>query len=375
MRRSRLPIFFLLLLFVYALTELSSFFVLKNFVGRSVAYRPINVTKSDYEEYLEKRDPITGWPQKISSDQERAEDGSRRSDFPGGTSRPPCLSLFGDSFAWGEEVSYQDAWPEKLSQLLNCRVGNFGVGGFGTDQALLRFESMPALDSEIFMLSFISENILRNVNQYRDFLYPGEGLGLKPRFLVSKHAPLQLLPLPSGDYQWFQDAIRQPANAFAHDYFVPSGPAGVQFLSYPFLIKAMKALGHYHIQSNLRGIPRYLPFFGENHPSNALQVTKAIFLRFSTEARARGGIPVVVFLPLCKEIRFFRETGTVITQELLRYLSENNILAINLMDAFAGPGYENFFGTCGSHYNAAGNALVATELQQPILKLLTKLST
>ena len=33
-----------------------------------------------------------------------------------------------------------DGWVEQLSRKLGCRVANYGVSGYGTDQAYVRFQ-------------------------------------------------------------------------------------------------------------------------------------------------------------------------------------------------------------------------------------------
>ena len=49
-----------------------------------------------------------------------------------------CITLYGDSFTYGEEVDHEDAWSNRLAERIGCHVGNYGVGGYGSDQALLR---------------------------------------------------------------------------------------------------------------------------------------------------------------------------------------------------------------------------------------------
>src|SRR5262249_49512032 len=51
-----------------------------------------------------------------------------------------CISAYGDSYVWGNDIPTQDGWPEQLSHKLGCRVANYGVGGYGTDQAYIRLE-------------------------------------------------------------------------------------------------------------------------------------------------------------------------------------------------------------------------------------------
>ena len=53
---------------------------------------------------------------------------------------PSCGSAFGDSMTHGDEVTDDEAWLHRLSERLGCNVQNFGVGGYGLDQAALRYE-------------------------------------------------------------------------------------------------------------------------------------------------------------------------------------------------------------------------------------------
>src|SRR6185295_1354810 len=51
------------------------------------------------------------------------------------------LLCFGDSFTWCDQVIDADAWPRLVEdRRADVEALNFGVGGYGTDQALLRFE-------------------------------------------------------------------------------------------------------------------------------------------------------------------------------------------------------------------------------------------
>ena len=49
-----------------------------------------------------------------------------------------CIDMFGDSFTFSLDVSNNEAWPKKLSVLLDCRVYNYGVSAYGSDQILQR---------------------------------------------------------------------------------------------------------------------------------------------------------------------------------------------------------------------------------------------
>ncbi len=63
-----------------------------------------------------------------------------------------CLSLYGDSFVYANEVDDASAWGNVLTELVRCRVGNFGVGGYGIDQAYLRFSRNTGDGASLTML-------------------------------------------------------------------------------------------------------------------------------------------------------------------------------------------------------------------------------
>jgi hypothetical protein len=107
------------------------------------------------------------------------------------------LATFGDSYTHGDEVADAETWQTCLAEELRADVYNFGVGGYGPDQALLRFrETSHRLHTPLVALGFVLENINRVVNRYRPFYYPDTGIPLtKPRFVV-KDGALELLPNP-----------------------------------------------------------------------------------------------------------------------------------------------------------------------------------
>ena len=109
------------------------------------------------------------------------------------------MSIYGDSFTFGDEVNDDEAWGNVLSGLLECKVANYGQSGYGTDQAYLRFELNAAADkAPVNLLAIYPDNILRNLNQYRPFLAGpyASWLAVKPRFIVEGEE-LKLIPQPS----------------------------------------------------------------------------------------------------------------------------------------------------------------------------------
>ena len=152
-----------------------------------------------YDTYLAQRDPMLGWPSPSEFGGARFDEtGARR--LPGMPDTAPSrVSLYGDSFTFGDEVDYEHAWGNLLAHKLGCRVANYGVGGYGSDQAYLRFCKNTNDQSVVVILGHLSENILRNLTRDRDLLNYSRYCALKPRFVLDAHGELQLLELPNLD--------------------------------------------------------------------------------------------------------------------------------------------------------------------------------
>jgi hypothetical protein len=109
----------------------------------------------------------------------------------------PFLATFGDSHTYCDEVGDAETWQGYLSDVLEADVLNFGVSGYGPDQALLRYRRLaPRAPTPLVALGLGLENINRIVNRYRPFYYRDTGLPLpKPRFVLEENR-LRLLPNP-----------------------------------------------------------------------------------------------------------------------------------------------------------------------------------
>ncbi|NWG76198.1 MAG: SGNH/GDSL hydrolase family protein, partial [Rubrivivax sp.] len=107
---------------------------------------------------------------------------------PPGTLR---IALFGDSFTFGADVPFQETWGYYLQDEIEksgvrAEVLNFGVGGYGMDQAYLRWKEVGCKFSpDIVIFGFHPENVKRNVNLIRSLYVPQTGIPFsKPRFVL-----------------------------------------------------------------------------------------------------------------------------------------------------------------------------------------------
>jgi hypothetical protein len=99
------------------------------------------------------------------------------------------VSLFGDSFIHGHDVGLPGSVAPQLESALAARgikaeVLNFGVGGFGMDQAYLRYSRDDAkFESDVVVMGLQFENIGRHLMVFRLIAYPQTAIPFsKPRY-------------------------------------------------------------------------------------------------------------------------------------------------------------------------------------------------
>jgi hypothetical protein len=100
------------------------------------------------------------------------------------------MYVFGDSFAFGDEVDDNQTWQEQLAKIRQQNILNFGISAYGPDQSLLHLKRMaPQLPkTSIVSLVVTFENINRIVNIYRKFYFSNTGIPLtKPIFTLTEN--------------------------------------------------------------------------------------------------------------------------------------------------------------------------------------------
>jgi len=360
----------LLLVAVAALSEVMAFATGRVLAGRGILYRADAL--DDYEQYLRDRDPLLGWPARQHASEQRDASGARPSPaFPDPGARE-CVALYGDSFTWGSEVDDEAAWGNQLARRLGCRVANRGVPGYGSDQALMRARreegARATARAPVVVLAHLSENVLRNVNQYRALLYPGALRGLKPRLRLTTSGRLETIALPAIAPHRYRDFVRRPERYLRNDYFVPGGPSGLRHFAFPYTINVLASFLHFHVRSELAGRPWYAEFYRADHPSGALALTAAILEAFVDEARARGQRPIAMTLPTLLDLQDWREQGRWVHAPLLEALRADGIAVFDAAQALAtalgGDDPQTLFGA--AHLNERGNALLASLVEERI---------
>jgi hypothetical protein len=346
---------------------------------------PVHKALAGFDEYMARRDPLLGWPAPaVIGTGSLDETGARRSPaFP--TPGAACVSVYGDSFAWGDETDDEHAWSNVLAKLLGCRIANYGVNGFGTDQAYLRFKNNTRDEAETVILSIYPHNALRNVNQYRALLtgeaerqtrageriQRGTYLSFKPRFVLSKDGRLELEPLPSVTKEQFRDLLHDPGRYLKREYFVPGGPAGPVPYRFPYSWRILQLMRNEQVRAGVKtvmtGLPSWAGFYSPTHPSGSFQVTAAIIRAFRDDAVARGQRPLILLLPTPSAVGYHESKGVWAYGELIEHLVAGGVEVVNMgpyfLEELHGRDMCEISGQwprgCAGHFSEEGYAMMA----------------
>jgi hypothetical protein len=236
------------------------------------------------------------------------------------------------------------------------------VGGYGTDQAFLRFETNAADHAPTVLLGVMSENIERNINQFRALVYSAGNVSLKPRFILGANGKLELVPLPQYTAEEYRRMVQAPERYLSHEELLPDTRLGPTRERWPYAWTVLATLANHRLHSYLWGQARWNELYDPAHSSRALAITTGILEAFVDEARRQGRAPAVIVFPTYLDLTARQRGEPWIYQALLDELKARDIPMLNAGDEFievlAGQP-PDFFASSMFHYGEAGNALVA----------------
>ena len=277
------------------------------------------------------------------------------------------IACFGDSFTHGDDVQNDATWETWLeNSSTNLEVLNFGVQGYGLDQAYLRYlKDGTAFQPHIVFIGYMTENISRNVNLFRPFYYPRTNIPLfKPRFVI-RDGKLVLLPNPITQLSDYQELLNHPRKTLSrigrNDYFYKN-----RYKSGPFDFSPFVRLIKMTI-NNVRSSSQYGIFQNSryNKNSEALAVTTKLFDEFHQAALRNGSLPIILIFPRIQDVEVYRGTGEKLYAPLLAYLDAAGYDYIDCVEAFSNPDPKidiDAWFVRGSHYTPYGNKFIADHI-------------
>ncbi len=250
------------------------------------------------------------------------------------------VHMFGDSFISFNPyklVEYQNEFisPENLiSRKTGCKIYNYGVDGYGSDQAFLKFKDQikknNILPNDVVILSHLTENILRNSTRNLRLLYPDSSAAstsLKPK-LILKNGELSVISIPESlskrevaeiNQKGVTTKTKKEENSLFISNAVKGSPSEVKF---PYTLNLVKAFFSWHLVPRFHGEEKWYPFYRES--SIHYIVTKKILKEFHTTSIKNGYRSITLDLPLANDFnKFFKSNQN--NFPLTKYLKSINL--------------------------------------------------
>ena len=276
------------------------------------------------------------------------------------------VALFGDSYTNGAEVKDDETWGVKAEAELQRRdvpvqVLNFGVNGYGMDQAFLRWRyTGRTFHPDVVVFGLQLENAKRNVNLIRPiYLRQTEQLPFaKPRFVIEE-GELRLVNSPVLPPERIADTLRD-MNAWPlaryEGHYNPD-----DYVPQPWHRSRAVSLAT-GILSDTTSPDANDDITSPDERALAIRILQS----FKAEAEAAGARFLVYYMPKRHELRRLQTAGSLPDATFVDELQTH----FDLLSA-ADPLLEEAGRTSlaalyarGGHYSAAGNHVVARVLAE-----------
>lgn len=269
----------------------------------------------------------------------------------------PWIAVVGDSFTFGEEAAYEDTWAVQLEKLLGGQwaVANFGVPGYGIDQAYLRYlRDVRPWHPTVAVLGFIANDLFRSMTVYTFLNFPEwENPFSKPRFLATAEG-LRLLNVPT-----------IPPSAI----FAKTRISDLPYLQYdmgytPLEWKHEWYHSSYVVRFLLTRFPQWTSLNANASEEAIFSLNERILRAFVEQATESRTIPVIAYFPTAGDFHPERPNVTGKT-----FLQRTGIPYVDPTPCLLQvPEAERF--APGGHYSPRSNAAVAQCLSQAIHDIL-----
>jgi lysophospholipase L1-like esterase len=325
-------------------------------------------------------DPVLGWRYRsgyVSSDDQINMQGLRSEREYSKLPDPGLVRVvaYGDSFTYGTEVSNSESWPAQMEQgFPHLEVLNYGVPGFGTDQAYLRYaQEGRELSPRVVLIGFAPVDLRRVVNVYRRFISTTELPLVKPRFVLTRGRTLELVPPPFQSGDDYERLLTEPdlvTTLGRHDYWYAASVYENPAYDWSATVRLLTNVW-LQLEQKLISPDRMLKGGFFNARSEAFQIQTAILEEFHADVLAAGLTPLIVVLPGRDDVERAAAGDAPTYQPLIEYLAQRELDYIDcvtaLLSSSADESIERLFAP-GGHYSAEGNRQIALSLGEKITR-------
>ena len=287
------------------------------------------------------------------------------------------IALFGDSLTQGAYVPFENTWGYYLENQLkargiNAEVLNFGVGGYGIDQAYLRWKYLGyKFSPDIVILGYFEDDVKRNVNLMRALKFSKTDIPfLKPRFILDG-GQVRLInsPTPSPEkVLQIMEHIGEWDLAKYEYFYNPKDYRHSIWLRSKFMAFALESLSRTGSHSRES---RWNPYYYHPDPQREpIQLALMIISRFRSDVEANGGRFLVVDLPNQKVLAArLRGRMSVSPEQWKVEIPEAIPTQPQMLEEAKMSSLDSLFvgGDLRRHYSSKANKVVANEITKFLL--------
>jgi len=317
---------------------------------------------------------------------------------PADTVRALC---FGDSFTQCDEVKNDETWEHYAEKTGGVEFLNFGVGGYGMTQALLRYlHDGRKFETDVVILGCMTADVRRTVNAYYPFRLdnPSEAPNVRglPYPTLDETGKLVLHPNPLPDAAAYRELLAHPARRLRElsrlDILYHQPPptplltlikskAGdrLEAAWLDFTVHVRRSLNT--VLKRSQRVEKIAPVgedrvFDPRHP--IFTINCRVFDRFVDEVRAAGARPLILWLPGRDDFPRLRAGREKIYQGFLDYFKSRGYDWIDAMEWITAelPGEggvaPNKTLLVESHYSAATNRAIGKHIAAYVKKMAGK---
>jgi hypothetical protein len=281
------------------------------------------------------------------------------------------IALFGDSYTYDGDVANHETWAkalenELLANNIKAEVINFGVSGYGMDQAYLLWKVFGRnYQPDIVIFGFVLKDAQRNVNVFRQILNPTTGIPFsKPRF-VHENGNLRLVNSPTIPLDEIVHVLANFHNSelSQYEYYYDNLFVQKWWLNSKFLAVISDFLSPTVTESNGKNVN--MPTDSDEHIVMARSITQ----QFSNDVSDADSQFIVAFLPDKLTVGHLNiDTDKYPYLETYKILPElaQQYVFINAEDAFVDDGGVEFPRN-QSHFDQSMSAKVGAFLAHQII--------
>lgn len=278
---------------------------------------------------------------------------------------------FGDSFTLGHEVDDDETWQAAFEQMTGMPILNMGVGGYGIDQAVLKFEKYASTYPAPHCILNVNSEMYRRALAYHMAYYFKKGwfYSFKPIF-IRNNGRYELREVPCTTSECLIGVLREPPDELVQflevwDYWYQKNQQK-PILRFPYTVSFIRAIPIW-----IRDKGEYYGFY-DNYFMNehAFKLTKYLINRFVDGCERLGAEPLVLILNSPGRLNRIRDTGKRWDRPLLMFLADANIPFVDstrfIMEKYSSKDGFDFdsLKMPQGHFNADGNRLIAESLAE-----------